>query len=110
VGDWFFTTSFATKEAFCFDAVAGTILWHEKMGLHHASPVSANGLVYFLNDEGVTHVVKAGPTFDLVARNELGEKTYASPAISRGQIFLRGFSNLYCIGRDPKPLKVVGGL
>jgi hypothetical protein len=55
-------------------------------------------MVYFLNDEGVMHVVKAGPKFELVAKNELGEETYASPAISRGQIFLRGFHNLYCIG------------
>lgn len=101
VGDWFFTSGFATKEAFCFEAATGTVLWHEKIGLHHASPVSANGLVYFLNDDGVTHVVKAGPKFELVASNELGEKTYASPAISGGQIFFRGFRNLYCIGQDP---------
>jgi outer membrane protein assembly factor BamB len=98
VGDWFYTSGFATKEVHCFEAATGKILWHEKMGLHHASPVSANGLVYFLNDDGVMHVVKAGPTFELVARNELGEKTYASPAISGGQIFLRSFKNLYCIG------------
>jgi outer membrane protein assembly factor BamB len=104
VGDWFFTSAFATKETYCFEAATGKILWHEKMGLHHASPVSANGLVYFLNDEGVTHVFKAGPNFELVARNELGEKTYASPAISRSQIFLRGFRNLYCVARDTKGL------
>jgi len=98
LGDWFFTSGFETKETWCFEAATGKILWHEKMGLHHASPVSANGLVYFLNDDGVMHVVKAGPTFELVARNEVGERTYASPAISRGQIYLRGFKHLYCIG------------
>jgi len=98
VGDWFLTAGFATKEAHCFEAATGKILWHEKMGLHHASPVAANGLVYFLNDDGVMHVVKAGARFELVARNELGEKTYASPALSDGRIYLRGFKNLYCIG------------
>lgn len=98
VGDWFFTSGFATKEAFCFEAATGKVMWHEKMGLHHASPVSANGLVYYLADDGVANVVKAGPTYELVARNELGENTYASPAISDGRIYLRGFSNLYCIG------------
>ena len=46
-------------------------------------------------------MVKVGPTFELVARNELGEKTYGSPAISDGQIFLRGFKNLYAIGPRP---------
>ena len=84
---------------YCYEAASGKIAWkQENVGLHHASPVSADGLVYFLNDDGVTHVVKAGPKFKLVAKNELGEKTYASPAISRGQIFLRSFSSLYCIG------------
>ena len=96
-GDWFFCSGFATKEGFCLEAATGKVLWREKMGLHHASPACANGLVYFLNDEGVMHVVKAGPTYELVARNELGEKTYASPAFAPGEIFLRGFNNLYCI-------------
>jgi len=97
VSDYFFTSGFATKEAFCFEAATGRILWRAKMGLHHASPVTANGLVYFLNDDGVAHVVKAGRTYELIARNELGERTYASPAVSGGQIFLRGFQHLYCI-------------
>jgi outer membrane protein assembly factor BamB len=99
-GDWFITSAFAGKAAYCYEAATGKILWKEPMGLHHASPVSANGLVYFLNDDGVMHVVRAGPKFDLLARNELGEKTYASPALSGNQIFLRGFKNLYCIGRQ----------
>jgi len=48
------------------------------------------------------HVVKAGPKFELVARNDLGEKTYASPAVSGSQIFLRSFKSLYCIGKPAK--------
>jgi len=102
VGDWFFTSSYVGKAAHCYEAATGKILWKEPMGLHHASPVTANGLVYFLNDDGVMHVVRAGPQFELVARNELGEKTYASPALSRGQMFLRSFKTLYCIGKPVK--------
>jgi outer membrane protein assembly factor BamB len=102
VGDWFFTSSYSGKAAHCYEAATGEILWKETMGLHHASPVTADGLVYFLNDEGVMHVVKAGPKFELVARNELGEKTYASPALSGGQLFLRSFQNLFCIGQPAK--------
>jgi outer membrane protein assembly factor BamB len=103
VGQWFFTSSYSGKAAHCSEAATGKILWKEPMGLHHASPVSANGLVYFLNDDGVMHVVKAGPKFELVARNELGEKTYASPALSGAQMFLRSFKHLYCIGTQPVP-------
>jgi len=99
VGDWFLTSAYGGKAAHCYEAATGKVLWKEPIGLHHASPISANGLVYFLNDDGVMHVVRAGLKFDLVARNELGEKTYASPALSGDQLFLRGFKNLYCIGK-----------
>jgi outer membrane protein assembly factor BamB len=101
VGDWFFTCSFSGRETCCLDAATGNLLWKEKTGAYHASPVVSNGLVYFLNDDGVMTVVKAGPKFELAARNELGEKTYASPAICDGQIFLRTAVNLYCIGAKP---------
>jgi hypothetical protein len=60
--------------------------------------VSANHLIYFLNDNGVMNVVKAGPQFERVAQNDIGEKTFASPAISDGQIFIRGDKHLFCIG------------
>jgi outer membrane protein assembly factor BamB len=102
VGDYFLTSS-AKRELCCYEAANGKIAWkQEGVGLHHASPVAVGDLVYFLNDDGVMHVVKAASKFELVARNELGEETYASPAVSRGQIFLRSFSSLYCIGAAPK--------
>jgi hypothetical protein len=69
------------------------------LGEHHASLASASGLVYFLNDNGEMHVVKPGPEFQLVAKNEIGEKCFASPAISHGQFFLRGDKHLFCIGK-----------
>jgi len=87
--------------ATCFEAKTGKSCWRERLGPHYsASLVSANGLVYFLSDKGVMTVVKPGEELDIVARNELGENTYASPAISNGQIFLRGDKHLYCIGTD----------
>ena len=63
------------------------------------SLVSAGGLVYFLNDDGVTHVVKPSAEFQLVAKNELGEKCFASPAISEGRIFIRSDKHLFCIAQ-----------
>ena len=82
----------------------GKLFWQERLGEHHASLVSAAGLVYFLNDDGVMSVVRPGPEFQRVARNELGEKTFASPAISQGQIFLRGNKSLFCIGAPQRGL------
>jgi hypothetical protein len=85
--------------AHCFEAATGKVLWQERMGEHHASLVSAGGLVYFLNDDGVARVVRPARDYHLVAKNELGEKTFASPAISRGRLYLRGDRHLFCIGR-----------
>ncbi|MGO8927774.1 MAG: PQQ-binding-like beta-propeller repeat protein [Limisphaerales bacterium] len=96
------TVSDADNEIYCFEATTGQILWHEPFGHSHASPVSVGGLVYFLNDKGVTQIIKPGDKYELVASNDVGEKCFASPAVSRGQIFLRGATNLYCIGPAEK--------
>jgi outer membrane protein assembly factor BamB len=85
--------------ASCFEARTGKRLWMERLGPHHsASPVAAEGRLYFTDDEGTTYVVKAGPAFEVLARNPLGEESYASPAISHGQLFIRTLHHLYCIG------------
>ncbi|HYV27819.1 MAG TPA: PQQ-binding-like beta-propeller repeat protein [Candidatus Eisenbacteria bacterium] len=96
-GDFFFVVS-DSGVAHCFEAKTGKIMWAERMGEHHASLVSANELVYFLNDEGVMNVVRASGDFTPLAKNELGERTFASPAISKGQLFLRSDKHLFCIG------------
>ena len=96
-GDYFLIVS-EGGAAHCFETSTGKLLWQERMGTHHASLVSAGGLVYFLNDDGVMNVVKPGPRFERVAQNEIGERCFPSPAISGGQIFLRGEHHLFCIG------------
>lgn len=103
-GECFFVVSDRGK-ASCLAAETGTYHWTEQLGRHHsASPVSAEGRLYFLDDKGTTFVVKASPTFELIARNPLGEDCRASPAISRGRIYLRGVRHLYCIGAsEPRP-------
>ncbi len=98
VGEYLLTVN-NSGEAFCYEAATGKILWREKLERHHASPVLAGGLVYFINDDGQIHVVKPGPQFQQVAQYELGESCYASPAISDGQVFLRGFQHLFCFGQ-----------
>lgn len=83
----------------CFEAASGKRLWMERFGGgHSASMVSANGKVYVLSDKGVTTVIRPGPKFDVVTRNNLGEACFASPAISGGRIYIRGEKHLYAIG------------
>ncbi len=100
-GDYFLVVS-DPGYACCFEAATGRLTWQEKLGEHHASLVSAQGRVYFLSDEGVTTVVEPGAAFAAVARNEIDEKCFASPALSQGQIFLRSDRHLWCLGR-PRP-------
>jgi outer membrane protein assembly factor BamB len=89
--------------ASCFEARTGKRVWMERLGPHHsASPVAAEGRLYFVDDEGTTHVLKAGPKFQVLAHNPLGEECYASPAISHGQILMRTLRHLWCIGA-PEP-------
>jgi outer membrane protein assembly factor BamB len=85
--------------ASCFDADTGKRHWMERLhGGHTASTVMADGLVYCVSDSGVTTVIRLDETFNVIARNELGEKVTASAAISQGQLFIRTHSHLYCIG------------
>lgn len=90
-----------TGIATCFEAKTGKSLWRQKLGRHYsASLISADGFVYFLSDQGIMTIVRPGQKLDIVARNELGENTYASPAVSNGRIFIRADKNLYCIGPE----------
>ncbi|MEO8496954.1 MAG: PQQ-binding-like beta-propeller repeat protein, partial [Planctomycetota bacterium] len=82
----------------CFDASTGEPLWKERLGTHFsASLIHANGLVYLIADDGITSIVRPGSKLDVIAENPLGEASYASPAVSDGQLFIRGERNLYCI-------------
>jgi outer membrane protein assembly factor BamB len=83
----------------CFNTQTGERVWRDRLGMHYsASLVTANGLVYFTADDGITKVVRPADQLDVVAENRLGEYTFASPAISSGQIFIRGEKHLFAIG------------
>jgi len=83
-----------------FEAKTGKRLWQERMGRHFSgSLVSAGGLVYFPDDDGITTVVRPGEKFEVVAKNTLGDASYSSPAISQGQIFIRTEKYLWAIGK-----------
>ena len=62
------------------------------------APVYADGKVYVTSRDGYVTVVKAGPKFEKLAENRMPDQISASPAISGGRIYLRGFETLYAIG------------
>jgi outer membrane protein assembly factor BamB len=97
-GDYFLVVS-DSGVAHCFEVGTGKLFWQHRLGSHHASLVSASGLVYFLSDEGVTAVVRPAADYQEVARNPIGEPCFASPALSQGHVFLRGDRSLFCVGK-----------
>ena len=88
--------------ASCLDARTGTEHWRERLGGNYsASPLVADGLIYFQNESGEAIVVKAGKTFEEVARNQIGEKdrTYASYAVDGRSFLIRSEKAIYRVGR-----------
>jgi outer membrane protein assembly factor BamB len=82
--------------ASCLDARTGKVYWQERLGGNFsASPVDADGKVYFQSEDGVGTVIEAGREFKKLARNALGEKTLASYAVVDAALFLRTEKNLY---------------
>lgn len=65
-----------------------------------ASPVGAAGRVYIPSRDGVTLVLRHGPTFDVIAQNKLSDGFDASPALAGNEIYLRGYGYLYSIAAD----------
>ncbi len=89
--------------ASCVDARTGTVHWQERVESgHSASPIHANGRIYFLNESGITTVVAAGKQFKVLARNDLAERTLASFAVTGNSLLIRGESNLYRISEPGK--------
>lgn len=89
----------------CLDGKTGKEIYGPeriKTGTYSASPVLADGKIYVTNEDGLTTVIKAGPTFEVLAENALNDYCLSSPAISNGQIFIRTAGNLYCIGKPGK--------
>jgi outer membrane protein assembly factor BamB len=84
----------------CADARTGETVWRHRLGgVFFASPVAGDGKVYFTSETGETYVIRAGRTAELLATNDLGERFLASPAISRGRLFLRADGRLFAVGR-----------
>lgn len=96
---------------FCWRGTDGKEMWKERLkGPVSASPVLANGNLYWANELGTLYVVRANPEqFEKVAENQIGSDSFPSPAVCGGQIFLRVGKGtgkerqewLYCFGNQP---------
>jgi outer membrane protein assembly factor BamB len=82
--------------ASCIDAKTGAPYWQVRLGGNHsASPIYADGRIYFLSEEGESVVIAPGKEFKALAKNQLDGPTLASMAVSGGSIFVRSQTHLY---------------
>lgn len=87
----------------CMDIQTGKTLWSGELANRRAtfsaSPVLVDGKIYLTSDSGTTFVLQQGDEFKLLATNELGEFTLATPVFSRNRILIKTFKTLFCIGK-----------
>jgi outer membrane protein assembly factor BamB len=83
------------------DAVTGAQLYANRVGTTNAtfsaSPVAGRGHIYAASEDGQVYTIKAGPTYELVAVNEMGEALMATPAISDGMLLIRGQQHIIAV-------------
>jgi outer membrane protein assembly factor BamB len=95
VGDELYTVA-DNGVATCFDAKSGKIVWRERLpGNYSASPVYANGKLYFQNEAGTGTIVRASKKFEIFGKNAMEEPTLASYAVADGALFVRTEKHLY---------------
>jgi outer membrane protein assembly factor BamB len=89
-----------------YEARTGRQVYKRRLGGasgYTASPVAADGRLYFTGEEGDVRVVRAGPEFELLAVNPVGEPCLATPAIADGMIFVRTQGTVFAFGgKDPR--------
>ncbi len=87
----------------CYNAKTGERIYQKRLGgqgsgyAFTASPIAADGKLYFTSEDGEIYVVKAGPEYEVLAVNEMNEVAMATPAISDEMIIIRTLSHVYGI-------------
>jgi outer membrane protein assembly factor BamB len=86
----------------CYEAKTGAKQYEHRLGegttAFSASPVAGDGKIYFTSEDGDVFVVRAGPSFELLAHNRMGESCLATPALSRGSLFFRTRHQVVAVG------------
>lgn len=84
----------------CIEPKTGNVLHTARaLGSTYSSPIAVGNHIYLFEDTGRCTIFENRPGFHIVARNEIGEEVYTTPAISNGQLFIRSTNSLFCIGK-----------
>jgi len=102
VGDLLFMVADKGASITCLDANTGERIWRDRApggGTHWASPLYADGKIYFASKKGTVSVISAAREFKALAENELDAEFIASPAVAGDAIILRSETHLYCVAK-----------
>ena len=87
----------------CLEAQHGGVVWQKRLGgEHNASPVLAEGRIYFFDVKGNGHVIQADRAGRVLAHNQLDDGCMASPAIAGKALYVRTKTHLYRIEQAAK--------
>src|SRR5262249_47563652 len=89
--------------ALCYQAQTGKPIWTEHLADGFtASPILIAGKVYAISEDGEAFVFAARASYKRLAKNSVGEKVMATPAVANNRLFIRSQEHLFCIGRKPE--------
>ena len=90
-----------------FDAKTGAVKYQQRLAdgksAFTSSPVASDGKIYLASEEGYVSVLRAGPSFELIAENNMGESVLATPAISEGVLIYRTQGHVIALAGGGRP-------
>lgn len=98
-GDYLYNAAWNGKLT-CYNALTGEQVYSEKVGngnSYTSSPVAADGIIYIADNDGKVYSVKAGPEFQILETNNLGETFMSTPAIADNYLFFRTVNHLVAV-------------
>ncbi len=88
----------------CYEVESGREIYRQRIphqgGGFSGSPVAADGRIYLPSEDGDIFVIRAGTEFEMVAKNDMGERLMATPALSEGVMYVRGERHLFAVGNQ----------
>ncbi len=86
----------------CYELKTGKEIYRQRIPHQGSgfsgSPVAADGVIYLPSEDGDIFAIKAGPEFEVLSRNPLGELLMSTPALSGGTMFVRAHRHIFAIG------------
>jgi outer membrane protein assembly factor BamB len=87
--------------ASCMDAESGKLLYRGRLGAfgpYYSSPIAADGRIYIASGKGIVTVFAAGDTLEVLAKNNLKEQVFATPAVVDNKLYVRTIKHMYAFG------------